>query len=111
MLFGSFFSPIQIPALDEYEAGGINSNKSSSSKSLSSRRASRALRSSFKVSAILPADETTGDGAVALVAKVYRVVPQTGPETEEGVSRSSEDREDSRRMVVVIRRGGGDYYR
>lgn len=69
----------------------------------------RTFRSSFKVSAAIPAVDKIGGSQVALVAMVYRVVHEEGQKINQrpGKFRNHKDAE----LVVVLKRRGGHYHR
>lgn len=70
----------------------------------------RTFRSSFKVSAVIPAVDKIGGGPVAMVAMVFRVVrDRLAWDGEEGGDRR--DPGEAAELVVVLKRKGGDYHR
>ena len=70
----------------------------------------RTFRSSFKVSASIPAVDTTGGTQVAMVAMVYRISREGGKQNvKEGSGKFRNPGEAE--LVVVLKRRGGHYHR
>ena len=75
----------------------------------------RTFRSSFKVSAAIPAVDKIGGGKVAMVAMVaivYRILREGGDQdVKHGAGGGKKNPGDTADLVVVLKRRGGHYHR